>query len=455
MTPQPNPHSAGEAFTSKSQKDTQAMSTIATDQNSFIVPLASLVVNHDDNPRGNIEKEALDKLTEDVKTRGVLEPVLCVRHESHTDANPKFALVAGYRRYQASKAAKLPTIPIRVIATTHNVEGVKATDRERANRFIASLVENEAREDLTVIDRCRAAKKMRDMGMTNEGVAKILKKSEGSVSNYYRIGSLSEKTLAKLSKTVNPLGAGVFVLSKKPTNEEEEAAALAEWHTSNGSPGKLPRTTPASEGGPATNGPAENGPADGGPSKSRAAQGERKKNVSTDEIDAVIERLRCSEFFDDKVLTKVKVASKTHQPFSDAEAIACAILLLDSLTYGVKNDSKGPYAFIGIEDPEEEKNEELNSAKAAYRDARESVSKLRGEVEELHAEWIVAKKKGADTPDAKAAQLKWEKANLALGTLKEAVKKAKEALDKIEKKPAAAASLPSKGGGYLMGSPLF
>lgn len=345
----------------------------AKDESSIVVHLASLIVRPENNPRGEMDKDELDRLTADVQSRGVQTPVLVMPAD---DGSSKFVLVAGFRRYTAAKACKMTTIPARVISVAGNLDsGVKADQRAEANAFLASVAENEVRSDLTPVDRALAAARLRSYGFSYKTIGEKLRTGESNANNLARVGQLSAPTLAKLRKLPAPFGAGLFVLGKKPANEAEEAAALDEWVARTANGGAAPRASAN----PATNGPAENGPAGGGetPKRARAGVGDIKKSVSSAELESVAERLRSSAFWDDADFERMqKRLARDEQPFSGEMtpglALAAASMLLMSCRYGTKNEANGPFQFLGIEETKTEAEEAAEAAAAEAKAAKEA-----------------------------------------------------------------------------------
>ncbi len=111
--------------------------------NIVLLPLESITLSKT-NPRKHFDPETLADLAENIKTHGVLQPIL-VRPDGK-----KHQLVVGERRFRASKQAKLKTIP----AITK-----KLTDQEA---FELQMIENLQRQDLTEIEEARGYRYMLD-----------------------------------------------------------------------------------------------------------------------------------------------------------------------------------------------------------------------------------------------------------------------------------------------------
>ena len=140
-------------------------------------------------PRKNFDKEALDELASSIKEHGVLQPILVVKNDA------RYMIVAGERRWRASRLAGLKMIPALV--------------SEFTNKNIAeiSLIENLQRDDLNPIETARGIKQlMDDYSMTQETVSQQLGKSRSAVANTLRLLTLPEYIISYVEK--DELSAG-------------------------------------------------------------------------------------------------------------------------------------------------------------------------------------------------------------------------------------------------------
>lgn len=137
--------------------------------------IASIVTNPD-QPRKSFDETQLSELSDSIKQNGVLQPIL-VRKKGD-----KYEIVAGERRYQASKLAGLKEIPAIVRAI------------DDAEVFQLALIENLQRSDLTPIEEARGYRQLLDTkGLTQEGLAKILSKSRSAIANTLRLMDLPQE----------------------------------------------------------------------------------------------------------------------------------------------------------------------------------------------------------------------------------------------------------------------
>jgi ParB family chromosome partitioning protein len=138
------------------------------------VPISSIRPNPR-QPRANFGEEALAALAASIKELGVLQPVL-VRPLGDGDDVEEFELIAGERRWRASKRANLQMIPVLVQATSDTLSLEQA------------LVENLHRQDLNALEEASAYQQLiEDFGYTHDQVAKRVGKSRAAVTNTLRL----------------------------------------------------------------------------------------------------------------------------------------------------------------------------------------------------------------------------------------------------------------------------
>src|SRR3990170_2976710 len=107
-------------------------------------------------PRCEFDDEALLALSESIKARGVLQPIVV-----RPLPGGSYELIAGERRLRASKLAGLDSVPAIV------------RDTEDSERLELALIENVAREDLNLVEEARAcATLVEDLGVTKEELAR-------------------------------------------------------------------------------------------------------------------------------------------------------------------------------------------------------------------------------------------------------------------------------------------
>lgn len=126
-------------------------------------------------PRGLINNDSLKDLVDSIKEHGIIEPLIVAK----TPAG--YQIIAGERRWRASKAAGLATVPIIIRETT--AKGM----------LEMALVENVQREDLNPIERAQAFQRLiEEFGLPLSEIAKRIGKSESYVSNSMRLLALPD-----------------------------------------------------------------------------------------------------------------------------------------------------------------------------------------------------------------------------------------------------------------------
>lgn len=140
------------------------------------IPVGELDPNPD-QPRKSFDDESITLLAESIRDQGVLQPLIVV-----AAANGRYRIVAGERRYRASRAAGLETVPCVV------------KDLDIVHQMEISLIENLQREDLNPIDAAKGIRAlMQQCGYTQDKVAARLGKSRPAVANLLRVLSLPEE----------------------------------------------------------------------------------------------------------------------------------------------------------------------------------------------------------------------------------------------------------------------
>jgi ParB family transcriptional regulator, chromosome partitioning protein len=140
-------------------------------------------------PRKSFDPEALAQLADSIRQKGLLQPILVIMH------GERYRIIAGERRYRASRLAGLTTIPCLIRQFTE------------AEQMEASLIENIQREDLNPIEEAQAIQSlMTHFSYTQDEAAKKLGKSRPAIANQLRLLSLPEPIRQMVLK--NELSAG-------------------------------------------------------------------------------------------------------------------------------------------------------------------------------------------------------------------------------------------------------
>ena len=129
-------------------------------------------------PRRNFEEESLQELASSIKRYGVIQPIIVTPKDGY------YQIVAGERRWRASKIAEMTEIP-----------AIVREDDERRNKEI-SLIENIQREDLNPIEKARGIKTLIDeYELTQEKAAEILGMKRSTVANTIRLLNLDGRVM--------------------------------------------------------------------------------------------------------------------------------------------------------------------------------------------------------------------------------------------------------------------
>ncbi|MGH7217846.1 MAG: ParB/RepB/Spo0J family partition protein [Candidatus Microsaccharimonas sp.] len=146
------------------------------------LPITKLQANPD-QPRRHFEQEALNELAASIKEHGLIQPIVV------TPKDGVYEIVAGERRYRASKIAGIEEVPV-IIRTM--------TDQ---NQLEVSLIENIQRRDLNSIETATAYAKLRDQfNLTNDQIAGRVHKSTSAVINTMRLLKLPKEVIALVAE---------------------------------------------------------------------------------------------------------------------------------------------------------------------------------------------------------------------------------------------------------------
>ncbi len=131
-----------------------------------------------EQPRKRFDQEALEELASSIKEYGLIQPIVVTKKDGY------YSIIAGERRWRASKLAGLKEIP-----------AIIREDDEKINSEI-SLIENMQREDLNPVEKAMGIRTLMDnYGMSQEEVAKKLGKGRSTVANWIRVLNLEPRVL--------------------------------------------------------------------------------------------------------------------------------------------------------------------------------------------------------------------------------------------------------------------
>ncbi len=148
-------------------------------ENSGVVDInMALIDNNTKQPRKNFDPVSLEELAQSIREYGVVQPIIVVRN------GKRYTIVAGERRFRASKIAGLKTIP--AVIRDYNDMQIKEI----------ALLENIQREDLNPIETARALNElMEEFNWTQEIISNKFGKSRSAIANTVRLLSLSPEVI--------------------------------------------------------------------------------------------------------------------------------------------------------------------------------------------------------------------------------------------------------------------
>jgi ParB family chromosome partitioning protein len=175
------------------------------------IPLADIRPNRS-QPRKRFDDDSLRALANSIRERGVLQPII-----AQPQPSGGYELVAGERRWRASQLAGIPTIPALVVEP---LDG--ATSLELA------LIENIARDDLTIIEEARTIAALLDeLGVTMTTLARRLGRNRSDLTHTVRLLDLPDDALKLIDEGRLSKGHGKALLSEPDHSRRRDLAHRA------------------------------------------------------------------------------------------------------------------------------------------------------------------------------------------------------------------------------------
>ena len=132
-------------------------------------------------PRKIFDQENLEELTNSIKERGVIQPIIVRNSQDYSD---KYEIIAGERRWLAAQNAGLHEVPVVI------------TEADDLKSLEFAIVENVQRHDLNSIEEANGYQKLIDQfGYDQEKVAKFIGKSRSHISNCLRLLTLPKEVI--------------------------------------------------------------------------------------------------------------------------------------------------------------------------------------------------------------------------------------------------------------------
>ncbi len=162
-----------------------------------------------DQPRKDFDEEALGSLAESISQHGLIQPIIV-----RSTIGGGYTIIAGERRWRASRMAGLTEIPVVV------------KDSDEQTLMEMALVENLQREDLNAVEEAMGYKALIDeFGLTQEEVAAKMAKSRSAVANVLRLLNLRDNELSALRQGQITAGHARAIL---PVENEDLRAKMLE-----------------------------------------------------------------------------------------------------------------------------------------------------------------------------------------------------------------------------------
>lgn len=189
-----------------SQAETEIKKEVQIETQPMLVDIEKIITNKG-QPRKIFKEKELLELSESIKENGVIQPILVIEKEG------KFEIVAGERRYRASRLAGLTKVPVVVKRAT------------KKDVLVMSIIENVQRSDLNCVEEALAYfQLMNEFELTQEEVAKKIGKERSTIANFLRILKLPKDIIVSLQKELLSFGHAKILVG---ISDEEIAKRLA------------------------------------------------------------------------------------------------------------------------------------------------------------------------------------------------------------------------------------
>lgn len=168
----------------------------------------SLVEPRPDQPRKNFDREQLQALANSISEHGIIQPIIVTEGK-----NGYYSIIAGERRWRASKLANLSEIP----AIIRKYDEIQIAE--------VALIENLQREDLNPIEEAMGYKTLMErFSMTQDMVSERVGKSRSNIANMLRLLSLEDEIKEMLAENRLSMGHARALLAIPEGNRRLEAA---------------------------------------------------------------------------------------------------------------------------------------------------------------------------------------------------------------------------------------
>ncbi|XXG31045.1 MAG: ParB/RepB/Spo0J family partition protein [Ferrovum myxofaciens] len=163
-------------------------------------------------PRTKMDATSLEELAQSIKNQGLLQPILV-----RAMATGTYEIIAGERRWRASRIAGLTEIPVMI----RNIPDETA--------LAVGLIENIQRENLNPLEEAQGLERLIDeFGMTHEGAAQAVGRSRSAVTNLLRLLQLSENVQSLLMEGMIEMGHARAMISLPELLQKEMALEVVD-----------------------------------------------------------------------------------------------------------------------------------------------------------------------------------------------------------------------------------
>jgi len=150
-------------------------------ENNINKILISEIIRNKFQPRKKFNKENLDELTNSIKERGIIQPIIVRKSEENKS---KYEIIAGERRWLAAQNAGLHEVPVVI------------TEADDLKSLEFAIVENVQRHDLNAIEEAQGYKRLiEEFNYDHDKVAKFIGKSRSHITNCLRLLSLPKEVM--------------------------------------------------------------------------------------------------------------------------------------------------------------------------------------------------------------------------------------------------------------------
>lgn len=175
-------------------------------EGATLVPIDKIKANKD-QPRKIFKDKELVELSNSIKENGIIQPITVAEEDG------QFTIIAGERRFRASKLAGLKEVPVLVKKVT------------KKDTLVMAIIENVQRSDLNCIEEALAYYQlMNEFSLTQEEVAKKIGKERSTIANFLRILKLPREVIQQIQRDELSFGHAKILVSIR---DDEKIKRLA------------------------------------------------------------------------------------------------------------------------------------------------------------------------------------------------------------------------------------